>query len=128
MLASQHAFFGNILDYAGMFPPAQLPLDASIRNYLQYQSEPESWLLARFICPAGRLHDLRPYVTKHVSGRSPLRISVLGSGGDTAAPFLRCRASSSCRRPPTGPASQTLWPQSITPPHPKGRAWPADVP
>ncbi|HRS29142.1 MAG TPA: hypothetical protein P5255_12855 [Phycisphaerae bacterium] len=88
MLASQHAFFGNILDYAGMFPPAQLPLDASIRNYLQYQSEPESWLLARFICPAGRLHDLRPYVTKHVSGRSPLRISVLGSGGDTAATFL----------------------------------------
>lgn len=88
MLASQHAFFGNILDYAGMFPPAQLPLDASIRNYLQYRSEPESWLLARFICPAGRLHDLRPYVTKHVSGRSPLRISVLGSGGDTAATFL----------------------------------------
>ncbi len=88
MLASQRAFLGDILDYAGLFPPARLPLDASIGNYLCYRGEPESWLLARFICPAGRLHELGPYVREHVSSRSPLRLSALLRGGDAPGTFL----------------------------------------
>jgi hypothetical protein len=88
MRASQRAFFSEILDYAGLFPPAQLPLDKSIGNYLRYRGEPESWLLARFICPAGRLHELRPYVRQHVNGPAPLRLSTLAQGGHAPGAFL----------------------------------------
>ena len=88
MRASQRAFFSDLLDYAGLFPPAQLPLDTSLGNYLRYRGEPESWLLARFICPAGRLRELQPYVDEQVSGRSPLRLSALFRGGDAPGAFL----------------------------------------
>jgi hypothetical protein len=88
MLASQRAFLSDMLDYAGLFPPAQLPLDAAIGNYLRYRGAVDSWLLARFICPAARLHELQPYVQQHVKSQSPLRLSALGRGGSGPGPFL----------------------------------------
>jgi hypothetical protein len=88
MRASQRAFFSDILDYAGLFPPAQLPLDAAIANYLRYRGEPDSWLLARFICPASRLDELRPYVREQAGGRSPLRLSAVGRAADAPGAFL----------------------------------------
>jgi hypothetical protein len=88
MLASQRALFSDILDYAGLFPPAELPLDTSIRNYVRYRAEPQAWMLARFICPAERLSELGPYVREHFRRESPLRIAVLGRDGSTADVFL----------------------------------------
>src|SRR5947208_8081320 len=58
MLPSVRAFFTGILDYAGLFPPAQLPLDEAVRNYARYRTEPESWLLGRFVCPGNLLPNL----------------------------------------------------------------------
>lgn len=86
MFASVRALLSGIIDYAGMFPPAKLPLEEAIRNYARYRTEPESWMLGRFICPAARLEELAHYVP-HVC-RPPLKISVLGKGGATAAEFI----------------------------------------
>jgi hypothetical protein len=66
----------GIIDYAGLFPPAKLPLDQAFQNYLRYRAEPDSWMLARFVCPAHRLKELVPYLEE--SG-APVLISVLGS-------------------------------------------------
>jgi hypothetical protein len=88
MLASLRAFLGDVLDYAGLFPPAQLPLGTSIRNYVRYRAEPEAWMLARFICSANRLPELGPYVREHFSSAAPLRLSALGRGGDAPDVFL----------------------------------------
>ncbi len=77
MRASLRALLSGVIDYAGLFPPAELSLEQSIGNYARYQSEPESWMLGRFICPATRLRELSGYSTLFGSHRT-LRISALG--------------------------------------------------
>ncbi|MHC5108580.1 MAG: hypothetical protein ACYTHJ_01725 [Planctomycetota bacterium] len=81
------ALLGDILDYAGLFPPAKLPLNEAITNYARYQREPEAWMLARFICPASRLTELDPFFADHFPEDRPLRLSVLGKPADDAEQF-----------------------------------------
>src|SRR5688500_17829356 len=88
MKASLRALLTNVIDYAGLFPPAELPLDESIRNYARYRDEPEAWMLGRFICPAARLTELQPYAADLFTIASPLNVSALGRGGKTADEFL----------------------------------------
>lgn len=83
MVASLRALLEGIIDYAGLFPPARLPLEQAIRHYARYRSEPEKWMLGRFVCPAGSLAQLLPYVPELFSAGPPLALSVLGSGGNT---------------------------------------------
>lgn len=82
------AMLSGIVDYAGLFPPAQLPLDQSIRNYASYRAGPDAWILGRFICPASRLNELSPYVDELFRDGPPLTISALGRGGKDTAAFL----------------------------------------
>ena len=58
MSASLRALLAGAIDYAGMFPPASLPLGQAFDNYLRYRSGPDAWMLGRFVCPVGRLPDL----------------------------------------------------------------------
>ncbi len=39
------ALLDSFIDYAGIFPPAKLPLDATIANFQNYQSGEYSWML-----------------------------------------------------------------------------------
>ncbi len=87
MQATLRALLTGVIDYAGMFPPASLPLEQSIRNYLRYLTEAESWMLGRFICPAAKLHELTPYLQGLDLSR-PLLISALGKGGNTVPEFV----------------------------------------
>ena len=82
------AFMSGLIDYAGLFPPAKLPLDPAIRNYVRYRTEPEAWMLGRFICPAARLGELRAYQGDLFRQGPPFAFSVLGRGGETPAEFL----------------------------------------
>jgi hypothetical protein len=88
MKASLRALLANVIDYAGLFPPAELSLDESIRNYARYRNEPEAWMLGRFICPAARLNELASYAAELFTIASPLHVSALGRGGKTADEFL----------------------------------------
>src|SRR5262245_32905868 len=87
MLPSVRALLENIIDYAGLFPPAKLPLDESIRNYARYRTEAESWMLGRFICPAARLAELSPFANELFREGPPLAVSALGRGGKDAGEF-----------------------------------------
>ena len=97
MLASARAFLEGIIDYAGLFPPADLPLIQALANYQNYRQSPEGWLLGRFICPAARLPELTALHgtgsreqgtgTKTPRSLAPLRLSVLGRGGKDAGSF-----------------------------------------
>ncbi len=82
------ALVASIIDYAGLFPPACLPLDTAIRNYARYRTEPDAWMLERFIIPVGRLGDLAPYAELFAEN-PPFRFSVLGVGGPDAEAFLQ---------------------------------------
>jgi hypothetical protein len=87
MSPSLRALLTGIMDYAGLFPPAELPLDEAIRNYARYRTEPESWMLGRFICPAARLTELSPFVAELFREGPPLAVSALGRGGTDVAAF-----------------------------------------
>jgi len=41
----------GLIDYAGVFPPAALPLDQAVANYARYRTSPETWMLGRFVLP-----------------------------------------------------------------------------
>src|SRR5713101_4042837 len=59
MHACVRVLLNRILDYAGLFPPAKLPLEDALRTYLRYRKEsPHRWMLGRFVCPTARLPDL----------------------------------------------------------------------
>src|SRR5260370_14371597 len=78
MNASLRALLAGIVDYAGLFPPAQLPLDQAIRDYARYRTEPEAWMLGRFVIPASQLGDLHRYDDLFQSG-PPFAFSILGA-------------------------------------------------
>jgi hypothetical protein len=88
MRASLRALLAGIIDYAGLFPPAGLPLEQAVRNYARYRQEPESWMLGRFVCPAARLAELAPLLEEFAPSESPFPLSILGKGGNTTREFL----------------------------------------
>lgn len=88
MQVSLQALVADILDYAGLFPPARLELDHAIRNFARYRHDPEAWMLARFVCPTLRLEELLPYVDELFHQGPALRLSLLGRGGGTTDQFL----------------------------------------
>ncbi len=87
MNASLRALLTGIVDYAGLFPPAKLPLDQAIRNYARYRKYPDAWMLGRFICPAARLAELTPFVEELFNVEMPLSVSALGRGGNARSEF-----------------------------------------
>lgn len=49
------AAFRALLDYAGLFPPAQLPMDEAQSEYRTARGGSHAWMLGRFIVPAAQL-------------------------------------------------------------------------
>ncbi len=47
--ASLEALLTRLIDYAGMFPPARLPLDEALEAYLTYRKGEDAWMLGHFI-------------------------------------------------------------------------------
>jgi hypothetical protein len=57
-MKSLRALLGNLIDYAGLYPPAALPLDEMIQNYERYLASPDSWMLNRLVLPASKLNEV----------------------------------------------------------------------
>lgn len=85
--AALGALLGGILDYAGLFPPARLPLAEAITNYARYRASDAAWMLGDFIVPATRLAELGEYGALF-SDRPPFCFSALIGGGEDAAACL----------------------------------------
>ncbi len=88
MLYSLHRFLDQIIDYAGIFPPARLPIEEAITRYAEYRAGEDAWMLGRFICPAIRLPELTLYHGELFQKQPPFSFAVLGSGGKTIEEFL----------------------------------------
>jgi hypothetical protein len=56
---SLRALAENVIDYAGLFPPAALPLLEVTDRYEQYRSSAENWILNRLVLPAEKLPEMR---------------------------------------------------------------------
>ncbi|MDE3127939.1 MAG: hypothetical protein KGL38_08030, partial [Gemmatimonadota bacterium] len=51
------ALLARAVDYAGLFPPARLPMADAVRAYADYRHGPQAWMLGRFVVPAARLEE-----------------------------------------------------------------------
>ncbi len=72
------ALLENLIDYAGLYPPAGLALPEVLENYETYRASPESWMLNRLVLPAGKLADARL--------RDDWRVTLLVDGGPGPLP------------------------------------------
>lgn len=77
VIAALRCLLTGLIDYAGLFPPAQLPLAPAVRNYAHYLTSPHSWMLGRFILPAAQLEAVEPDWMAWFSPLAPLELSVL---------------------------------------------------
>jgi hypothetical protein len=86
--ASLRALLTHAIDYAGLFPPADLALEPALQNQAAYVRSPERWMLGAFILPVAKFSEaqaqLAQFDTEH-----PLEISVLGPKTTKAAEFRR---------------------------------------
>lgn len=83
------ALFEGIIDYAGLFPPAALPMEDAFARYLAHRQSEDRWMLARFVCPAARLDELEFLLTDAAVGGAKIEIAVLGRGGATLDDFVQ---------------------------------------
>jgi hypothetical protein len=72
------ALVTGLVDYAGLFPPAALPMAEAVAAYAGYLEAPESWMLGRFVVPVTRLHELEAEAARCFGARpEPWRIAAL---------------------------------------------------
>jgi hypothetical protein len=76
----------DVIDYAGLFPPAELDLPRAFANYSAYRRGPHAWMLARFVVPAGKLDELARMSTP--ARGDPIRLSVVVRAGDEVEAFM----------------------------------------
>jgi hypothetical protein len=75
------AAFEGLIDYAGLYPPASLRLEAVAQNYATYRTSAEVWILGRLIVPAERLSELEGLArTAGASPEARWPVSVLVGG------------------------------------------------
>ncbi len=92
-LESGSALLRELIDYAGLFPPASLSMASSVANYDAYLRSRWTWILGRFIVPVARLGEFEGglRVLPGSSGKSSAwRLSVL-LGSDAEADVARIR-------------------------------------
>ena len=77
----------GLIDYAGLFPPAKLPLDQAITEYISHFGNQKKWMLGRFIIPISKLNDLEKFIPKF-DNVGTLKLSVLGAQSASDKEFL----------------------------------------
>jgi len=85
-VASLRALLAHAIDYAGLFPPADLALEPALQNQSSYVRSPDNWMLGAFILPIGRFAETRTQLARFDT-ENPLQISALGPKTGKAAEF-----------------------------------------
>jgi hypothetical protein len=85
MTGSLRALLARSIDYAGMFPPASLPLTKALEQFCSYRDDPASWMLSRFVVPAGKLPELAALY----HSKKDARLTVVVPGAADHAGFLK---------------------------------------
>jgi hypothetical protein len=99
----------NSIDYAGLFPPAALDMDAAVANYHRYRAGETAWALGRFILPVSRLPEFEQAAAEHFPrppAGQPWLLGVL-TGADLAGD-LKQVAEFNHRHAATGAQIDTL--------------------
>ena len=94
------AALAGLVDYAGLFPPAGLPLDVVIDQYGRYRIGRHAWMLGRLVVPAERLADAEAAASRAgASADEPWRVSALvGTAAQSEAIAATMLADHRCPR------------------------------
>jgi len=81
----------RLVDYAGLFPPAALPMEQAVRCYATHLSSRDAWMLGRFVIPVDRLGEFaEAAVPLTGDGGDAWRLSALvGADAALAGPKIR---------------------------------------
>lgn len=91
MKAPLRAVLAERIDYAGLFPPAGLPMEQAVANYASYRASGDAWALGRFVVPAARLAEFERAASPHFGGEV-WRLSLLAQAdGETAVRDFNAR-------------------------------------
>lgn len=73
------AYLQNLIDYAGLFPPAKLPMAEAVRNHAAYLKGKNRAFLGRFIVPLVRLQEFESAwaALPEASAGLPCELSIL---------------------------------------------------
>lgn len=88
-LAAVRTALSGLIDYAGLFPPAQLRMAPSAAEYAAARKGPFSWMLGRFIVPASRIEELREALP---GGEAPFALSVILDAGRSPGQLASVKA------------------------------------
>ena len=59
MADARRALLGSLIDHAALFPPASMNTEEAVAEDREARGGAYGWMLARFVCPASRLAELR---------------------------------------------------------------------
>jgi hypothetical protein len=82
----------GLIDYAGLFPPAQLGMKEALAEYAVARQSPNTWMLARFIVPESRITELLKDQSQADEADLPLSV-IVDAGEDPRAWFGRVQAA-----------------------------------
>ena len=85
--ASLRALLNQAIDYAGMFPPCDLPLEPALQNHANYVRSHEAWMLNGFVLPVGQFDAATKFLSQFDPSH-PLRVAALGPKTTNAEGFL----------------------------------------
>ena len=88
MLASVKTLFSSIVDYAGLFPPAALPMQAAMTTYVQAQQSDDAWILGHFVLPAARLPEFIALLPQFPATHWSLSVIVTNDWPSTIAQLI----------------------------------------
>jgi hypothetical protein len=88
MTSSLRALLAGSVDYAGLFPPADLELGPALRNQAAYVQDADSWMLGGFVLSSAKFEEAGALLTGF-DAQHPLRISALGPKTENPAQFIK---------------------------------------
>src|SRR2546430_10226489 len=84
--ASLRALLARSIDYAGMFPPCKLELEAALKNHAQYLRTADTWMLSTFVLPVEQFGAAKQLLAEF-DPLHPLQVSALGPKTENATVF-----------------------------------------
>jgi hypothetical protein len=84
MKRALRTLLADLIDYAGLFPPAALSMRDAVANYAAYRARGDAWALARFVVPVERLEEFAAAAEPHLRDSS-WRLSALAHAGHNHA-------------------------------------------
>ncbi len=84
-MSALSALLDSLIDYAGLFPPAKLPMADAVRNHVAYLQGQHAAMLGRFILPSARIAEFETaFAQLTANEKSGWRLSLL-AGTDAVA-------------------------------------------